>query len=150
MTRTSWPPLPYPEWADSCTALHLWSQILGKYRLAHTPWVKHSWHATLYVTPRGLTTGPVHEPGGCLTLTLDFVDHRLIAEADGGARERARTGRRTQRVWSWIVCRSIMMFAEEHAAAGQGSAAVSVSGDGKRPIHTAPRPEIVATGAFRG
>lgn len=82
-----WPPLPYEDWAETCTALHLWSQIVGKYRLAHTPWVNHSWHATLYVTPRGLTTGPVHEPGGCVSLTLDFVDDRLIAEADGGARD---------------------------------------------------------------
>lgn len=84
--RTGWPPLPYADWAETCAALHLWSQILGKYRLAHTPWVNHSWHATLYVTPRGLTTGPVHEAGRCVSLTLDLVDHRLIAEADGGAR----------------------------------------------------------------
>ena len=87
-----WPAIPYEPgkggWADTCTALHLWCQIVGKYRLAHAPWVNHSWHATLYVTPRGLTTGSVHErDGGCLTLTLDLVDHRLIVEADGGARE---------------------------------------------------------------
>ena len=83
----SWPAIPYEPWADTCTALHLWCQIVGKYRLAHTPWVNHSWHATLYVTPRGLTTGPVHEAGGgCVTLTFDLVDHRLVAEADGGAR----------------------------------------------------------------
>ena len=81
-----WPALPYREWAETCAAPHLWTQIVGKYRLAHTPWVNHSWHATLYVTPRGLTTGPVHEPGGCVTLSFDLVDHRLVAEADGGAR----------------------------------------------------------------
>ncbi len=85
--RTPWPALPYADWADTCAALHLWSQIVGKYRLAHTPWVNHSWHATLYVTPRGLTTGPVHEGGGCVSLSFDFVDHRLIAEADGGAQD---------------------------------------------------------------
>lgn len=82
-----WPTLAYAEWAETCAALHLWVQIVGKYRLAHTPWVNHSWHATLYVTSRGLTTGPVHESGGCVTLTLDLVNHRLIAESDGGARE---------------------------------------------------------------
>ncbi|WP_099826901.1 DUF5996 family protein [Oceaniglobus indicus] len=86
-TAPPWPSLPYPDWAETCTALHLWTQILGKYRLAHTPWVNHSWHATLYVTPRGLTTGPVHEAGGCVTATLDLVDHRLVVEADGGAQE---------------------------------------------------------------
>ncbi|TDL81074.1 hypothetical protein E2L08_06955 [Palleronia sediminis] len=84
--RGEWPALHYDDWAETCTALHLWCQIAGKYRLAHTPWVNHSWHATLYVTPRGLTTGPVHEAGGCVTLSFDFVDHRLVAEADGGAR----------------------------------------------------------------
>ena len=85
---TAWPAIPYAPWADTCTALHLWCQIVGKYRLAHTPWVNHSWHATLYVTPRGLTTGPVHEAdGGCVTLFFDLLDHRLVAEADGGARE---------------------------------------------------------------
>ena len=82
-----WPSIPYAPWSETCTALHLWCQILGKYRLAQTPWLNHSWHATLYVTPRGLTTGPVHERGGCLTLILDLVDHRLVVDATGGARE---------------------------------------------------------------
>ena len=50
--KMGWPALPYRDWAETCSALHLWTQIVGKYRLAHTPWVNHSWHATLYVTPR--------------------------------------------------------------------------------------------------
>ncbi len=83
----NWPSLPYPDWAETCTALHLWTQIVGKYRVAHTPWVNHSWHAALYVTPRGMTTGPVFEAGNCVSLTLDFADNTLVAEADGGARE---------------------------------------------------------------
>jgi len=57
--KTVWPPLLYADWTETCTALHLWTQILGKYRLVHAPWMNHSWHATLYVTPRGLTTGAV-------------------------------------------------------------------------------------------
>ncbi len=85
--KGAWPVLGYGDWSETCTALHLWTQIVGKYRLSHTPWVNHSWHATLYVTPRGLTTGPVHEPGGCVSLSLDLVDHRLVAETDSGARE---------------------------------------------------------------
>jgi hypothetical protein len=60
---------------------------VGKYRLAHTPWVNHSWHATLYVTPRGLTTGVVPDDGRSITLDLDFRDHRLVARADQGASE---------------------------------------------------------------
>ena len=86
MTNNIWPSIPYEPWAQTCGAVHLWCQIVGKYRLAHTPWVNHSWHATLYVTPRGLTTGPVYENDRCVTLTFDFVDHLLIAEAGDGRR----------------------------------------------------------------
>lgn len=75
-----WPALPYGDWAETCQALHLWTQIVGKYRLAHTPWVNHSWHATLYVTPRGLTTGPIPDGNLPLTLTFDFREHALIGE----------------------------------------------------------------------
>ena len=53
---TSWPEIPFPAWRETCSALHLYCQIVGKYRLARTPWVNHSWHATLYVNARGLTT----------------------------------------------------------------------------------------------
>ena len=52
-----WPDIPFEAWKDTCAALHLYTQIVGKYRLAHTPWVNHSWHATLYVNADGLTTG---------------------------------------------------------------------------------------------
>ena len=82
----SWPTLPlYSQWRETCSALHLWSQIVGKYRLAHTPWVNHSWHATLYVTPRGLTTGMIPDHGRSIALSFDFRDHRLVAQADSGA-----------------------------------------------------------------
>jgi hypothetical protein len=82
-----WPALPFPQWRETCAALHLWSQIVGKYRLARTPWVNHSWHATLYVTPRGLTTGPVPDVGRTVTLAFDFREHVLRAETDAGSRE---------------------------------------------------------------
>ncbi len=79
-----WPILDYPAWRDTGVALHLWSQIVGKYRLANTPWVNHAWHATLYVTPRGLTTGLIPAASGPVTLSFDFCDHRLVAEKAGG------------------------------------------------------------------
>ncbi len=82
-----WPVLNYKAWRETGTALHLWSQVVGKYRLAHTPWVNHSWHATFYVTPRGLTTGPVPDPSREISLDFDVIDHRLIARADNGAEE---------------------------------------------------------------
>ncbi len=79
-SRNGWPALPYADWAETCAALHLWTQVVGKYRLAHTPWVNHSWHATFYVTPRGLTTGPVPDGNLATTLTFDLIEHALIGQ----------------------------------------------------------------------
>jgi hypothetical protein len=55
----NWPRLPLEAWSDTYATLHMWTQIVGKIRLAQTPWTNHSWHVTLYVTPRGLTTGSI-------------------------------------------------------------------------------------------
>ncbi|MEM6955746.1 MAG: DUF5996 family protein, partial [Myxococcota bacterium] len=78
-------------WEGTCDALHRWTQIVGKYRLAATPWVNHSWHATLYVSPRGLTTGPIHtEASGVpqsVELIFDFHDHELRLEGSSGVRD---------------------------------------------------------------
>lgn len=82
---SAWPRISYASWRETCGALHLWSQVVGKYRLARTPWTNHSWHATLYVTPRGLTTGPVPDEQGSLLLTFDFWDHALVAQGSTGA-----------------------------------------------------------------
>src|SRR3546814_12004266 len=87
----SWPPLPYAAWAETCTALHLWTQIVGKYRLAHAPWVNHSWHATLYVTPRGLTTGAVPDGKAAITLIFDLHAHALRSEERRVGKECVRT-----------------------------------------------------------
>ena len=86
----SWPEIPYAEWAETCAALHLYSQIVGKYRLALTPWVNHSWHATLYVDATGLTTGPVTDGDQAIEVRFDLKAHRLVAlnsrgEMDGFA-----------------------------------------------------------------
>ena len=54
-----WPDLPYGAWRDTAATLQLWTQIVGKIRLAQTPWLNHSWHVPLYVTTRGLTTSPI-------------------------------------------------------------------------------------------
>ena len=84
---TSWPAIPYAPWAGTCAALHLWCQVAGKHRLARAPWVNHSWHATLTVVPRGLTTGPVPDAGlGSVTLLFDLREHALVAEAEDGRR----------------------------------------------------------------
>jgi hypothetical protein len=81
----AWPALPYEAWKDTCTTLHLWAQIVGKIRLAQTPWVNHSWHATLYVTSRGLTTSPIPYRDRVLQIDFDFIDQvLLICTSDGG------------------------------------------------------------------
>lgn len=75
----AWPEIPYEAWKETCTALHLWTQIAGKYRLARAPWVNHSWHATLYPTPRGLTTSCIPDGERTVALDFDFCDHRFVA-----------------------------------------------------------------------
>ena len=79
-----WPAIPYAEWQSTCSALHLYLQIVGKYRLARSPWVNHSWHATFYVTPRGLTTSLVPDVTGGIEVTFDLVDHVLRGECHSG------------------------------------------------------------------
>ena len=82
-----WPSLTFADWHDTCATLHLWSQVVGKVRLVQSPWVNHSWHVPLYVTPRGLTTSTMWHGTRAFAITFDFVDHRLIVEtSDGGAR----------------------------------------------------------------
>lgn len=79
-----WPDIPYPAWRDTQETLHLWTQIVGKVRLAQTPWVNHGWHATLYVSARGLTTSLVSTPSGGFEIEFDFVDHRLRLHTSAG------------------------------------------------------------------
>jgi hypothetical protein len=83
---TPWPSLPLENWRDSYATLHLWTQIVGKVRLARSPWINHSWHVTLYVTARGLTTSPIPYGTRTFQIDFDFVDHRLsILSSDGGS-----------------------------------------------------------------
>jgi len=87
-----WPHLPYGPWRDTCTALHLYCQIIGKYRLARTPWVNHSWHATLYPVARGFSTGLVPDRPGGIELVLDLIDHQLVGAATDGLTARFPLG----------------------------------------------------------
>ena len=80
----SWPDIPFAAWQDTCATLHLWTQIVGKYRLARTPWQNHSWHATLYVSSRGLTTSLVPDGPGGVQVDFDFIDHALVVSATDG------------------------------------------------------------------
>jgi hypothetical protein len=90
MPSNAWPSLPYAEWADTRATLHLWTQVVGKIRLARTPWLNHSWHVTLYVTARGLSTGLIPADGSSFQIDFDFIDHVLaIRTSDGQARQLA-------------------------------------------------------------
>jgi hypothetical protein len=82
---SKWPDLPYAQWKDTYATLHLWTQIVGKIRLAQTPWLNHSWHVTLYVSARGLTTGPIPYDQRTFQLEFDFLRHVLHIAADDGA-----------------------------------------------------------------
>jgi hypothetical protein len=72
-----WPALPFAEWKETAKTLHMWTQVVGKIRLALTPWTNHSWHVTLYLTSRGLTTSPMYVGARPLQIDFDFVDHVL-------------------------------------------------------------------------
>ncbi len=83
----NWPELPPLErWQDTHDTLHRWLQIVGKIRLAHTPWTNHSWHVPFYVTANGLTTSIIHTKADAFEVEFDFVDHRLRFSASSGER----------------------------------------------------------------
>ena len=91
--QASWPELPTAAWRDTSATVQLWTQIVGKIRLTKSPWLNHSWHVTLYVTPRGLTTSPIPDGARSFQIDFDFVDHRLrIATSDGAQRHFALAG----------------------------------------------------------
>ncbi len=81
----SWPKLSYPEGRESFATLHLWTQIVGKIRLAQTPWLNHSWHVPLYVTARGLTTSLIAHGERSFEMEFDFNRHVLRIEVSDGA-----------------------------------------------------------------
>jgi Family of unknown function (DUF5996) len=80
-----WPSLDYAAWSDTCATLHMWTQIVGKIRLAKTPWINHSWHVTLYPTARGLTTGPIPDGNRVFEIRFDFIAHELRILTDDGS-----------------------------------------------------------------
>src|ERR1700739_696358 len=88
MSDESWPELPYAAWRDTCATLQLWTQIGGKIRLARTPWLNHSWHVTLYVTARGLTTSPIPDRARSFQIDFDFIDHVLRIATSAGEQRR--------------------------------------------------------------
>lgn len=78
-----WPHIDYVSWRDTCSALHLYLQIAGKYRLAQSPWLNHSWNATFYVTPIGLASSPIPDGPG-IEILFDLREHRVVGTSGNG------------------------------------------------------------------
>jgi hypothetical protein len=83
-----WPELPIADWRDTYATLLLYTQIVGKIRLALTPKLNQWWNVPLYVTTRGLTTSPMPYRDRTLSIDFDFIDHQLLIQ-DGGGQSRA-------------------------------------------------------------
>ncbi len=77
-----WPELPLAAWQDTCSTLHMWTQIVGKVRLALSPKINHWWEVPLYVNAVGLTTSPIPYAGGIFEVQFDFIHHKLLIETD--------------------------------------------------------------------
>ncbi|MFN7132451.1 MAG: DUF5996 family protein, partial [Myxococcales bacterium] len=73
----AWPPLPLEQWRDTYATLHMWTQIVGKVRMALSPPVNHFWHVPLSVSSRGLTTGPIPCGPRVFEMAFDFIHHNL-------------------------------------------------------------------------
>jgi hypothetical protein len=85
LNQNSWPELPLEAWQDTYATLHMWTQIVGKVRLALSPRVNQWWEVALYVNARGLTTSAIPYNGGNFEIQFDFIDHKLIIQTSWGA-----------------------------------------------------------------
>jgi len=86
MPHPAWPALPYAAWKDTYETLHMWTQIMGKIRLARMPWLNHCWQVTFYPTARGLTTARMPYGSESLQLDFDFIAHELTLLTSRGER----------------------------------------------------------------
>jgi hypothetical protein len=98
----AWPPLELAAWKPTFDTLHMWTQIVGKVRLALTPPINHWWHVPLYVAARGLTSSPIPYGDRTFEVTFDLVDHNLYVETN-----------RAERKAMPLLSRSVASFYEE-------------------------------------
>jgi hypothetical protein len=80
-----WPELPLEAWQDTRDTLHMWTQIVGKVRLALSPLINHWWEVPLYVSARGLTTSAIPYRRGILEAEFDFLAHKLLIRTTEGS-----------------------------------------------------------------
>lgn len=95
MKASSWPALDFSKWKDTLLTLQLFTQIVGKIRLKQMPWTNHSWHVTLYVSARGLTTGSMPYTDGVFEMEFDFQAHQLTITTSTGKADTVRLFPRT-------------------------------------------------------
>jgi len=86
--QNTWPALPLKEWQDTYATLHMWTQIVGKVRLALTPPMNHWWEVPLYVNAVGLTTSAVPYEGESFEIEFDFLHHQLLIRTSQGREKR--------------------------------------------------------------
>lgn len=85
--KSNWPVLNFADLKDTVTTVQLFTQIVGKIRLVKMPWLNHSWHVTLYVSAKGLTTGSIPYEDGAFQIDFDFIHHQLIISSSTGKQE---------------------------------------------------------------
>src|SRR5256885_138479 len=90
MNHEVWPALPLEEWEATRATLHMWTQVVGKIRLAQTPLVNHWWNVPLYVTACGLTTSAIPYGERTFEIDFDFIDHTLNIRTSNGATRQLR------------------------------------------------------------
>jgi len=86
--KQNWPDIPFNDWKETVYTVQLWTQIVGKIRLRKMPWINHSWHVTLYVSPLGLTTGSIPYENGIFQIDFDFNNHQLLITTSAGRNEK--------------------------------------------------------------
>lgn len=100
----AWPVLPFAELWPTAQTLQLWTQVVGKVRVARTPWLNHSWHTTLYVSARGLTTSMIPHGAVSFEITFDFVAHELVIQVtDGGEARIALTAKSVSTFYAEVL-----------------------------------------------
>ncbi|MDM0114035.1 DUF5996 family protein [Variovorax sp. J22R133] len=80
----AWPTLDYSAWRTTAQTLQLWTQIVGKIRLARSPWINHGWQVPLYLTSRGLGTSTIPDGSDVFEIDFDFIAHRLVCRTSRG------------------------------------------------------------------
>ncbi|MDQ2753034.1 MAG: DUF5996 family protein [Bacteroidota bacterium] len=87
MEAITWPEIDFNNWKDTLSTVQLWTQMVGKIRLKAMPWLNHSWHVTLYITPQGLSTGSMPYEAGIFEINFNFQQHLLLITTSNGKEE---------------------------------------------------------------